>query len=99
MRTRKLRARLVSLAALAALVTGPGCATGHLLRWSEGKPSIFAQPFKEHAPYVHPTGVILGLPITVVWDVVTWPVQWLSDVYPYGVTLDPATSGKEGGYQ
>lgn len=89
MRTQRLRG-LVLAAMLAAGCGGlQSCATNHLLEWSEGKPSIFSQPSEENRSYVHPAGLVLGLPITVTWDVVTFPFQFLWDVFPYGSEMRP----------
>ena len=89
MRTRK--SRLAVVLGLALVFGGSGCATNHLLRWNSGEPSWFGEPFEDYAPFVRPAGTVLGLPVTVAWDVVTFPFQWLWDVYPYGDTLTPDT--------
>jgi hypothetical protein len=67
----------------------PGCATGHLIRWSRGEDSTFSRPPATKDVYVRAGGTVLALPVTVVWDVATFPFQWIWDVYPYGGSLDP----------
>ena len=88
MRIPKLRLRGIFCALV--LVAGlQGCATNHLLRWGNGENSVFAQPLQEQAAYVHPAGVVFGLPLTIVWDVATFPFQWLWGIYPFGDDLHP----------
>jgi len=87
--TCQLRPRVTLLLLAFSLFAFQGCATRHLLRWSRGEASIYPQPHVDSAPYVHPAGAVLAMPVTVVWDVVTFPFQWLWDVYPYGSELVP----------
>lgn len=89
MRTRSYRRRAALLTLACSLLWLQGCATNHLFRWSHGETSVFTEPYEEYAPYVRPAGLVLGLPVTVVWDVATFPFQWLWDVYPYGSDLGP----------
>lgn len=74
--------RWLPVFALCALLQG--CATSHLFSWSKGEPSAFKQPPESKSIYVRPGATVLAFPITVVWDVVTFPFQWLWNVYPYG---------------
>ena len=69
-----------------------GCATNHLVRWSQEKSSTFSQPYEDYGPYVRPAGLILAMPVAVTWDVLTFPVQWLWGTYPYGNELRPDSS-------
>ena len=85
---RSLRFRLAALLVLAAFAL-PSCATQHLLNWSRGERSLFHQPQEEQASFVRPAGTVLVLPVTVVWDILTFPFQWIWDVHPYGPKLEP----------
>jgi len=41
------------------------------------------------AAFTHPIGTLAALPATLVWDIATFPFQWIWGVYPYGGTLTP----------
>lgn len=84
--------KLFLLFLLLALPLLSACATSHVLRWSRGRDSMFEQPTKDSAPFVHPASVVLSLPIAFAWDVGTFPFQWLWGVHPYGATMTPASA-------
>ncbi len=81
--------RILTALALLGLFGLQGCATNHLLRWTRGEASQWKQPAANAVDYVRPAGLILGLPVTVVWDVVSFPFQWVWGVYPYGQASSP----------
>ena len=83
------RLRIAVLALLLGLCL-PGCATTHVVAWSKAEPSTFGQPEESKSPFVRPAGTVLALPIAFVWDVVTFPFQWLWDVHPYGEVAAPS---------
>lgn len=85
---RSLRLRTAVLLTIASLAC-TSCATRHLLNWSRGERSLFAQPQEQQASFVRPAGTVLVLPVAAVWDVITFPFQWIWDVYPYGPSLEP----------
>ena len=70
------------------------CATNHLLEWSDGEPSMYKQPSGEiERSFVRPAGTIAAFPVALVWDIATFPVQWMFSIYPYGDAATPeATS-------
>jgi len=65
-----------------------GCATAHLLHWSKGERSVYDQPGTDKE-YIIPGATVVALPVTVVWDVATFPFQLIWGVYPYGSDLHP----------
>jgi uncharacterized protein YceK len=81
--------RILTAFVLLGLLGLQGCATSHLFRWTRGEASQWKQPAANATDYVRPVGVILGLPVTVVWDVVTLPFQLVWGVYPYGPSSSP----------
>lgn len=89
---RRIR-RSASLASVLLLLLSSSCATGHVLNWGEGESSIFRQPGQGiPEAYAHTLGTILAVPVAVVWDVATFPVQLAWGYYPYGNTLTPESS-------
>lgn len=88
----KCMRRWLSVITLAALLQG--CATGHLIEWSKGEPSAFQQPAPSKSLYIRPGATFLAFPVAVAWDVVTFPFQWLWDIYPFGE--DNAPESHEG---
>lgn len=87
-----LRRAILASAALLTLFGTSSCATNHLLNWSAGDPSIFHQPGEELAQtIVRPSGTIVVLPAVLVWDLATFPFQWIWGVHPYGGKLSPDT--------
>lgn len=84
-----MRSKLLPAALILASLLTSGCATKHLMRWSRGEASLWANPAANADAYVRPAGAILAFPITLVWDVVTFPFQFFWDVYPYGATMSP----------
>lgn len=78
----KTRPALAFLLAVVACL--PACATSHLVRWSRDEQSAYDRPAGEKSIYVRAGGTVLAFPVTVAWDVVTFPFQWFWDVYPYG---------------
>ena len=66
-----------------------GCATNHLFRWTRGEASQWKQPADNGTDYVRPAGLVLALPVTLVWDGITFPFQWIWGVYPYGPSSSP----------
>ena len=90
--TNLRRAALASSAALLLML--PSCGTSHLMRWSNGEASDFT-PIEDDRTrsVVVPAGTVLMLPVTVVWDVATFPFQWIWGIYPYGHELDPDREG------
>ncbi|MCB9880288.1 MAG: hypothetical protein H6834_00735 [Planctomycetes bacterium] len=87
---RSLRLRTAALLLLASCAM-TSCATQHLFRWARGEQSLYHQPLEKEASFVRPAGTVLVLPVAVAWDIVTFPFQWLWDVYPYGAKLSPDT--------
>jgi hypothetical protein len=75
--------------ALFGLLGLQGCATSHLFRWTRGEASQWKQPAANSVDYVRPAGVVLGLPIALVWDGITFPFQLIWGVYPYGPSSSP----------
>lgn len=65
------------------------CATNHLINWGQGRPSIWSQASEDDSAFVRPTGAILAMPVTLAWDVLTFPVQWFWDIHPYGPEFSP----------
>jgi hypothetical protein len=93
MRTKPRRPLLGCVFALVSALTLSSCATSHLFRWSAGKPSLYGQPDGEFMQsLVHPIGTIAALPLTLVWDVATFPGQLIWRVHPYGHNTSPATA-------
>lgn len=85
------RLRLSGLALCLALAgVLPGCATSHLLEWSNERPSTFGQPQEQKSIYVRAGGTVIAFPVTVVWDTATFPFQWIWGVYPYGEETAPS---------
>lgn len=66
-----------------------GCATNHLFRWTRGEASQWKQPAANGTDFVRPAGLVLGLPVTLVWDGITFPFQLIWGVYPYGPSSSP----------
>jgi hypothetical protein len=93
MRNSKLKNAARCLPLLLVLFMGPllsqSCATNHLMRWAEGEPSYFSKPYEGYGAYVRPAGLVLGAPLTVAWDVLTLPFQYVWQVFPYGTELSP----------
>lgn len=87
MNRRNVRRYLAPALLLATIALVPSCATKHLLRWNAGKPNYFGEPGARDQEVVRSVGTILGFPVAVVWDVVTFPVQWLWGFDPYGDTF------------
>ncbi len=82
--------RRIGLCALALiLLLVPSCATRNLVRWSKGEDSIYQQPVGRNEIFVRAGGTVLAFPVAIVWDVLTFPFQWLWGAYPYGDELDP----------
>ena len=81
--------RTTTALALLGFLALQGCATSHLFRWTRGEASQWKQPAANATDYVRPAGLILGLPVTVVWDGVTFPFQLIWGVYPYGPSSSP----------
>jgi hypothetical protein len=84
---RRIGRLLAPALLLATMAILPSCATKHLLRWNAGKPNYYGQPADRDREIVRVTGTIAGFPVAVVWDVVTFPVQWLWGFDPYGDTF------------
>jgi uncharacterized protein YceK len=74
--------RLAPVLAVAALLQG--CATSHLINWSKGEPSAYKRPAEGNSVYVRPGATVLAFPVAVAFDVVTFPFQWVWEVYPFG---------------
>ena len=72
---------------LATVAVLPSCATKHLLRWNAGKSNYYGAPGERDQEVVRVVGTIGGFPVALVWDVVTFPVQWLWGFDPYGDTF------------
>jgi len=85
-RSRRLGLQSAFLIAICSLGS---CASSHVIRWSQGRESLFEQPADSRAPYEYPASVLFSLPIAFVWDVGTWPFQWLWGVYPFGSAMAP----------
>jgi hypothetical protein len=82
-----VRRCLPAFALVALLFTG--CATGHVIEWAKGAPSTFHPPPGDHDLLTRGFGTVVALPVALVWDVVTFPFQWIWDVYPYGSEIRP----------
>jgi hypothetical protein len=94
MLSSKLR-RLILCCAVTILpvMATSSCATGHLMEWSAGEPSLYRQPEGEVSQsFVRPAGTIAALPVALVWDIVTLPAQWIWGIYPYGDAASPETA-------
>ena len=87
----------LQLLALAALFVTPSCATDHLLEWAADRPSAYDKPDQRRSIYLRAGGTFLALPVTVVWDVVTFPFQIGFGVHPYGEEASPGVFEQEGG--
>ena len=89
----RLTFRRASLAcALALSFCLSSCATNHVLAWSVGDPSLYKQnPDPRQRAFLNTGGTVVALPAAVAWDVVTFPIQYIWGIYPYGDTLHPAT--------
>ncbi len=77
--------RLAKLAVL-ALATFPlaSCSTFNLVHWAQDEPSVYAEPQGEFSRgIVKPFVTVVGFPVAVVWDIVTFPFQIIGGVYPY----------------
>ena len=85
--------RRASLACTLALMMCLGsCATNHVLNWSVGEPSMYVQnPDPRARAFLNPGGTFVALPVAFVWDVATFPFQYIWGVYPFGDVLDPTT--------
>ena len=81
------KATSVLALALASLAL-EGCATSHLVRWSKGEKSYYAEPSGGKEYVIAPATVIM-FPVTLGWDIVTFPFQLIWGIYPYGGDLDP----------
>lgn len=87
-----MKAAARKLAAIPILLFAfQSCATNHLLSWGQGKPSIWNQPSEDDSAFVRPTGSILALPVTLAWDIATFPFQWFWNVHPYGPEYSPGS--------
>lgn len=75
--------RTLLLLALVCLL--PSCATTNLARWGFDATSAVDEPHGEVSRAVlKPGATIIGMPVAVAWDVVTFPFQAIFGVYPYG---------------
>lgn len=89
---RRIR-RNATLAFVLLFLLASACATGHVVRWGEGGPSLFRQPGQGiPQAYAHTLGTILAAPVAFVWDVATFPVQLAWGYYPYGSRLAPEST-------
>ena len=85
---RRARARTFVL----ALVLIAGCATGHM--WStltapsQERSNMYYEPSKP-ATWVEYVGAALLLPVTIVMDIVLFPVQAIAGYWPYGDKYPP----------
>lgn len=84
---KRSRKALLAVACLATL-SFTSCATSNLIRWGLDRPSVYHEPDSELSRGIlKPTVTFLGVPVAVVWDVVTLPFQAIFGVYPYGDTF------------
>ena len=61
------------------------CGTTHLVRWGADKPSIYWEPTGEYSRgMLKPFVTVVGFPVTVAWDVATFPLQVIFGAYPFG---------------
>jgi len=88
MRERALRRFLVPLVLMGLLFSLNSCATKQLLRWADGKTSVYAEPAPRTEEASRPVGTILAFPACVAWDLTTFPFQWLFGFDPFGPIYD-----------
>ncbi len=75
--------RNVSLALL-CLLPFTACSTFNHVRWAMDDTSVYNEPEGGFSRgVVKPLWTIVGFPVAVAWDVVTFPFQIISGVYPY----------------
>ncbi len=84
----KATRRCLPAFALGALLLS-GCATGNLLEWAKGAPSVYNNPQPHQDTVVRAGGTVLAFPVAVAWDIVTFPLQWIWGVYPFGTKERP----------
>ena len=61
------------------------CGTTHLVRWANDEPSIYWEPTGDYSRGIlKPFVTVVGFPVTLVWDVATFPFQAIMGTYPYG---------------
>jgi hypothetical protein len=70
------------------------CASSNLARWGFDKDNIYSEPDGELSRgLLKPSVTIIGMPVAVVWDVVTFPFQLIFGVHPYGSRyMDPSAN-------
>lgn len=71
--------------ALLCVLPLASCSTTHLVRWGMDEPSIYFEPTGEYSRgMLKPFVTVVAFPVTVAWDVVTFPFQALFGTFPYG---------------
>ena len=61
------------------------CMTSHLVNWVQDEDSLYAEPEPGYSKgIVKPFFAFIGFPILFTLDAVTFPIQALFGVYPYG---------------
>ncbi len=67
------------------------CSTVNLVRWGTDESSVYYEPTGEFSRgMLKPFVTVIGFPVTLAWDVGTFPFQLLFGVYPYGDSfMDP----------
>jgi hypothetical protein len=83
---------LAKVVSLVLLVAAAGsCATSNLARWGFDEDSVYAEPDGEVSrAFLKPPLTLVGMPVAVGWDVVTFPFQIVFGVHPYGSRfMDP----------
>jgi len=81
------------LLVLACAVPLSSCGTFNLVKWAQDKPSVYAEPQGEVSRgFLKPVVTVVGFPVAVVWDVLTFPFQIIGGVYPYSDSvMEPET--------
>ena len=81
------KSKRIQLAAVLLVCVLPmvGCSTMNLARWGYDKTSCYNEPEKSlPRSFLKPTVTFFGLPVAFAWDVATFPLQAIFQVYPYG---------------
>jgi len=74
-----------ALLALCCTIPLSACSTFNLVRWGTNESTIYNEPDGGFADGIlKPSVTVIGFPVAVVWDVVTFPFQILFGTYPYG---------------
>ena len=76
---------LIVLVFAFSALTATSCSTANLIRWGGDQTSIYSEPTGGFSRGIlKPLVTVVGFPVALVWDVVTFPFQIIFGTYPYG---------------